>query len=393
LSIATLSGHDVITATVILPRVGRWMAYVEVVADTLDGLEGAVILDLGEVKLKGTASRSGVFAQSVTLLVVGGASHLYRTVGPRAFLAGSVGVVLQALADDVGERLAATCDPQTMATALPRWLRRERLAYAEIQSIAEAAGPDVGWRFLRDGTLWMGRESWPVTTLAHDLLSETPTNNSAVIGTEQPQLQPGVTFNGRRVEEVQYLVGAEQIRTVVVFQGDSSAEANPSQETQRLGLFVARETDHARLLEVHPCRVVAQNADGTLELQPDDDTMPGLSQVPLRTPWPGVSFKVAPGSRVQVLCPRGEPSAQVSALWEPDQGSTLQLDLQAAAINLGDATAPVGRVGDAVTIDPALAAWITAVQVALNGLGVTIAPPFVGPTIGTIAAGSPKVKA
>ena len=340
MAVANVQGRDVVSAHVILPRVGRWSASVEVVADDTTGLLGAVVLDLGAIKLSGYATRGGDFAETVTLFIQGGRAGVMRTVEPRAWTEASAGVVLRSLAQDAGEVLSSACDPAVLAKPLPRWLRRQRLAWAELESIrkaAQGAGLDeVAWRFLPDGTLWMGREGWPVVDLDHDLLDIQPTLNEGLIGVELPSLQPGTTFLGRKVEMVEYIVDASSVRTRVTWRDESpTGELNPSVEAERLKLLISRMVDPTRLLEVHPAQVVAQNADGTLELKPDDPTMPGLSKVPLRTPWPGLTFKVAPESRVQVLCPAGDPGAQVSALWEPAAGSTLELVVTGQDIRLG----------------------------------------------------------
>lgn len=348
MAVANVNGQDVVSARVTLPRVGRWVAVVEVVADSIEGLLGPVTLDLGAIKLSGYAARGGDYAETVTLLIQGGRAGAMKVVEPRAWTEATVAVVLRSLAQDAGETLAASCDPAVLTLPLPRWLRRQRLVWAELESVrraAQGAGPDeVAWRFLADGSLWMGREGWPVVELDHDLLDVQPTLNEAVIGVELPSLLPGTTFLGRRVEMVEYLVDARQVRTKVTWQDQSpTGELNPSVEAERLKLLISRMVDPTRLLEVHPAEVVAQNIDGTLELKVDDPTMPGLSKVPMRAPWPGLTFKVAPGSRVQVLCPAGDPGAQVSALWEPAAGSTLELvstattstRLEASAILLG----------------------------------------------------------
>jgi hypothetical protein len=68
--------------------------------------------------------------------------------------------------------------------------------------------------------------------------------------------------------------------------------------------------------------------------------------------------------------------------------SSVAVNVEAPAVNLaGTAGAPVGRVGDAITIDdPAFVAFLAALS------PVTVAP-YVAPVTGHITAGSPKVKA
>jgi hypothetical protein len=69
-------------------------------------------------------------------------------------------------------------------------------------------------------------------------------------------------------------------------------------------------------LALYPCRVAAQNADGTLELQPDSNSLPSLSKVPVRLGVPGVAVKVAAGSRVLLGFEGGNPQRPAAFLWE-----------------------------------------------------------------------------
>jgi hypothetical protein len=78
-------------------------------------------------------------------------------------------------------------------------------------------------------------------------------------------------------------------------------------------------------LALYPCRVLAQNADGSLELQPDSDRLPGYSNVPLRLGLPGCSATVAAGARVLLGFENGEPSSPVAMLWGPASATALQL--------------------------------------------------------------------
>jgi hypothetical protein len=77
---------------------------------------------------------------------------------------------------------------------------------------------------------------------------------------------------------------------------------------------------------------------------------------------------------VQVICPAGDPAGQVSALWEPAQGSTLELVVTGQSIKLGGAGA-----SDFVAL-------ASKVVTAINGLVTTfnshthVSSPSGGPT-------------
>jgi hypothetical protein len=110
---------------------------------------------------------------------------------------------------------------------------------------------------------------------------------------------------------------------------------------------------------LYPAKVVAQNVDLTLELIPDDVRLPSLSKVPLRLGLPGVSAKVAAGSRVLLFFEGGRASAPAAALWQTSSllelviTASTKVTVNAPDINLGGegvTVAPVIRSGDNVSI-------------------------------------------
>lgn len=78
--------------------------------------------------------------------------------------------------------------------------------------------------------------------------------------------------------------------------------------------LAGRNIDYRAL---YPAKVVAQAADGTLDLKPDDERLgPSLTKVPIRTPAPDIIIKVQPGAYVLVGFEAGKPSAPYASLWQ-----------------------------------------------------------------------------
>jgi hypothetical protein len=116
-------------------------------------------------------------------------------------------------------------------------------------------------------------------------------------------------------------------------------------------------------LALYPSRVVSQNGDGTLELQPDDPRLPGLSGVPVRLGLPGTTVEVQAGARVLLGFEAGDPARPVATLWEGgplakltvvaatelhvDGGS--ELHLTAGKVLLKEGATPVAKEGSATT--------------------------------------------
>lgn len=110
----------------------------------------------------------------------------------------------------------------------------------------------------------------------------------------------------------------------------------------------------------YPSRVAAQHADGSLDLVPDSSRVPACTKVPIRYGVPGVTAKVAVGSRALLEFAEGDPSKPVATLWE--SASVTEVTIRGTKVRLGDGDRRVAAEGDAVAVfvDPATAAAIVA---------------------------------
>jgi hypothetical protein len=171
---------------------------------------------------------------------------------------------------------------------------------------------------------------------------------------------------------------------------------NLDRTAQGAASFVAALSPRRLYLAQYPGVVVAQGGPDSFDFQPDDSRLPGVSGVPLRLPTPGFTVTVDPAQRPRALLAfaGGDPSRPELHLWERAGLQQLavsaseSISIDARAVNLGDAEAAVGRVGDAVDVPmaaTALTAWLAAVGT-FTGAG-----PFPGGF--QIASGSNKVKA
>ncbi len=139
--------------------------------------------------------------------------------------------------------------------------------------------------------------------------------------------------------------------------------------------FVGARLDY---LALYPCTVVAQRADKTLDLQPDDSRVPPCAGVPIRHGLPGVTVTVPAGGRVLLGYAGGNPALPYASLWETGT---------VTAISINGATTKAARDGESVTRSTGMGAWITAVSTALNTPGAVIgAPGTVTPPVGAIGA-------
>ena len=150
--------------------------------------------------------------------------------------------------------------------------------------------------------------------------------------------------------------------------------------------LVKRFTSRLDYCALYACRVVGQNVDGTLELQPDDARMPQLSGVSIRHGIPGVSVSIAAGSRVLLGFEDASPAKPFAALWQADS---------VTEIRFNGGTKAVARVTDTVGADASMTTWIGLVHgvvapLYLAATGLAMSPPT---DFGKITGGAAAVKA
>jgi hypothetical protein len=92
-------------------------------------------------------------------------------------------------------------------------------------------------------------------------------------------------------------------------------------------------------------KVVADSANGLLDVLPDDDRIPSMGGVPLRMGGPGMSVIVKAGAYVNVGWNGGDPASPFCEAWDSGDDSAIQIVIKASqGIFLGDGPAPNGAL-------------------------------------------------
>lgn len=222
---ALLTANDaaVLEAYVSLPITGRWVA--EIAIDSMDAAaidnNQAVEVKVvdGTFALTGTAvkERAGEFLSVVKYRIVGGANKLATPVTPRFYGNGvRASDVINNLIADVGERLSSTVDRSLLVTQLAAWTTAQTNFHSALVSLLEKLGDDINYRYLTDGTIWIGRETWAENTDDYSLMSYAPNTNIAVLGIDQPSYLPGQKITGLgRANYIQYAIEPSTVRATI----------------------------------------------------------------------------------------------------------------------------------------------------------------------------------
>lgn len=217
----TANGQPVLVATIFEPRRGVWHADLEL--DATDPLSGAVTLDfgVGVSAFQGTVRRAGVYGGRAMARIVGGKDGLSKILKAKFYRSSFVRVALGELLADAGEALDASVLPSAIEKALTFWHRAgvtDASAGQALERLAQEAS--MTWRVLRNGNVWFGVETWPESKAAFDLLDSSPADGERVIALDSglPEVLPGVTLAGERVEYVVTRLTGESFRQELVVQ-------------------------------------------------------------------------------------------------------------------------------------------------------------------------------
>lgn len=307
-------GAEILSGWVDWPLVGLWTAEVE--ADTEDPPANGDMVTIEIVAASGdTIGFSGAVRTSgeshgrARLFVVAGAGGLGSALPAQHYSASPTALQLVVdLLDAAGETLSPTVDTAALgALAVASWMRAGIEGGASLTLIAEAFGLD--WRALADGSIWVGARTWAEYGKGDKLEITEDTARPSLELSDAETIAPGHTLQGRPVTRVEVQIDPATVRTVVTFD-------RVEREDWRGAVRGALPEQVYR--STYSATVVAQNANGTLELVVDDARLGGLSQVPYRLGVPGATVSVSKGARVRVAFDAASPALAYACDWDAD---------------------------------------------------------------------------
>lgn len=368
----------------------------------------------GTVLLTGRVLRSETPFERCELRMVGGFGRLGTRVAPKYYRDAPGRTILEDLARDTGSVFEAGVLTQPeLNTAFVAWVRRGGPAIDAINELVRDGLP-AGWiwRNRPNGELWIGPEVWP-DVIAIDVEEYARSPERGTVGVRASTIasllaiEPGMVWGDKPIQVVR--VKSESSKLFATLTTGPKDTLDPV-----LGLARKLAIDanlHTQYHVMYSARVVQQDADTgavSVVLQPNLDeslrTMPALTEVPLRAPFPDgrVLFSSAAigGGNVRVIVgfEDGSPAKPYAVPWvvkeqlKPDR---INIDAESTIALNGDGRG-VARINDSVgsgTVTATCAAAPGPVMFTFIPEGG--GPPVVSPTLtiaGKITSASPKVK-
>lgn len=359
----TANGLPLLCADTTEPRIGPWRSEIEV--DASEPLSGAVELDFEGVVFKGTVLRSGEHGGSVKASVVGGAGGLSKELEAGNYAAGVIRVetVVRDILRAAGETLAPDSHASILGRQLTKWQRAAGLASHQLVALLDEVG--AIFRVNRAGEVWIGVDSYPEVDPEHVLTDEDWSAGILTLEVERPELEPGTTFRGQRIEQCIHRLRHNSFVT----------EAHLTTLRSSLDKFLGRIRQNIDYSRLYPCRVVGQNPDGTLQLRPDSPKMrgKGLDRVPLKHGLPGIEVTVSQGAKVRLGFDNGNPGEPYAALWDTNA--------EFVKIKVAGGTQPVARMGD-LTVSGGPGTMVTMLPAFGVSPGASVLPGPLAPALG-----------
>lgn len=372
-------GLSLLSARIALPHVGAWHGELEADCagrEHATGSDGLVAIVIDGVEFRCSVLRSVDIGGRRKARVVGGHGGLGTTLEATHYTETTALSVIRDILADCGETLSSTVDSDALdATALQSWKAAQMPASHLLTRLCSAIGRI--WRVLEDGTVWVGAEDYPELAVPNQLIDEDWAAGCIEIAPDAPNLVPGVTFLGQQIRYVVHHLEGDGLRTEAFLE-------TPGGLLDRFLAGVRQEVIYSRL---YPAEVVTQNADGTLQLLPDDERVrgAGLDRVPIRCGLPGFEVRVKAGARVRLGFDGGDPSRPFASLWDADPSVV-------ESISFAGGTRPIARVGDTVQVFAGQTAIMGTVVIGEvpQPIGPGSFVTFLAPLPGVVGSGNPK---
>lgn len=372
-------GGAVVGCNVLLPRVGAWTADLEL--DQASTVAGKVELSLGPHTLAGSVDHAEVVAGRLQCRVVAGAAGLRELVVPKHYTSPTVGVVLKDILQDVGELVSPTADQAVLSQQLEHWTTLRQPAGRAIGGLLLRAGHGVAWRHLADGTVWVGRETWPESDVVSfsEISRNGASDRSEIALVHAEPIWPGTTLDGRQVDYVDLRLTGGATRATVFYRPPKTTPtdlvgslSSPRPERDRvMGSFavLAGLDPAAPYHRLYAGRILEQRPYPNLKVtvQPDDRDLPPMTDIPFRTGVAGIAVvlklrtagkSTGPAPTCLIGWEDGRPDKPYAALWAAGQRGAsrdqiARLIIEGTALELGaEGLSPLDGVLTGRSIDP-----------------------------------------
>lgn len=275
---------SILNVTITLPSTGNWVA--NLVLDTNDPTgfasgDAVSIVDDAGLTFSGSVVplRTGLFIDTLHVRVAGGKNGVGKATTPRAFQRAFVRDILNSLLADSGETLSSTVDQSLLSEQIGNWNIYSSSVAASLDLLLANIDPNLNWRILPNGELWIGIETFPADTSQFVIMAPcNPIEQMYTLGISNITFPQGVNLaNIGNVSRIEYQILPSTLRAVVWTDINGGRGFLPD-----LQAIIEYVTDKTKYFGLYLGNVTAQSADWkTVDITSVNSAIPSMSTVPL----------------------------------------------------------------------------------------------------------------
>ena len=213
MSTVTANGFPVIALEMRMPLTGIWSGEISIQTDK--DIKGPVTIKIENgMSFTGVSIRSAVWLGKVNARIVGGKGGLSNIVECKSYNQISASIIVKDILSLTGETLSSKSSPLSDRID---WVRIKSTAGSQLDLLTKSLG--YNWRFLIDGTLWIGKETWPAAPkIKFDKMDEMANIAWKLYCSDTFFVLPGMTFDSSKAHYVLHLIDSKKMRTEVFSQ-------------------------------------------------------------------------------------------------------------------------------------------------------------------------------
>lgn len=279
-----VNNETVLNGTITLPSTGVWIANLVLNTSDQSGFDGGSavsIVDDNGLTFKGVVvnHRSGLFIETLHLRVAGGRNGMGNLVKTKSFRSAVFNDVIKSLLSDAGETLSPTVDTSLLSKGIGDWNITANTVTSALDYFLDIQDPNLNWRVLPDGTIWMGIETYPSVQVDFQIQAPcNPVEQMFTLGINNLSFRQGVELeNVGKVSRIEYQILSSSLAAVVWVEINGGRGFIPDiQEIIRI------TTDRMKYFALYLGNVTSQTSDWKyVDITSVNKSIPSMSHVPL----------------------------------------------------------------------------------------------------------------
>lgn len=233
--------------------------------------------EAGGLSFSGTIAdkRSGQFLNTNYCRVVGGKNGLTKIPKQRQFAKALTKDVITYLLQSAGETLSTTSNYNNTSLTFYTINGEDNISN-QLTKLLQTIGNNIHWRFLPDGTLFIGTETWPaISTDGYTFEVSDPKNQYYKCGVPYPTMLPGYNLAGiGNISRVVHKISQDSGSTEIF------AEIEQRRGIKESVISIVNSAFNFNYLGHYPCKVISQK-DNLVDIKPLNTNFPSLQNVQL----------------------------------------------------------------------------------------------------------------